>query len=320
MKQNILANLNIPIIIADYKKKTSLPRYLTQGRLFYVAEYEQFSFMIIEVKESPKDSRVAASELKKYQSEFGKYVAFCFPEMTRPQRNAYIKHNIPFIFSPVQVYLPFLGIILSEYFPKIQKINAEKMTVITQQVFLFLIYHIKKQYAKSDLAKGIGTTPASVTRATEQLKTMGLIDEWKQGKNVYICRSFDGLELFEKAQNYLQNPIKELKYIQVSNIKNRFPAAGITALSALSMLNPPEVQVRACYYKDPYYDYLQEVNEPHWQDPKSICLLEAWKYNPNLFAFHGKVDPVSLYCTLTDEKDVRVRNELENILEEYKWQ
>ena len=78
MNQNILANLNIPIIIADYKKKTSLPRYLTQGRLFYVAEYEQFSFMIIEVKESPKDSRVAASELKKYQSEFGKYVAFCF--------------------------------------------------------------------------------------------------------------------------------------------------------------------------------------------------------------------------------------------------
>jgi len=320
MEQNILVNLNIPIKITDYKKKTPLPRYLTQGRSFYVAEYEQFSFMVIEMKERPKDSRIASLELKKYQSAFGKYVAFCFPEMTRAQRNAYIRHNIPFMFSPVQIYLPFLGMLFSEYFPKIQKINAKKMTVVTQQVFLFLIYHAKQQYAKSNLAREIGTTPASVTRAAEQLKTMGLIDEWKKGKNVYICRNFDGLELFEKAQNYLQNPIKEIKYINSSSIKNAFPAAGSTALSALSMLNPPEMQVRACYYKDPYYDNLQEVNEPHWQDPKSICLLEAWKYNPNLFAFHGKVDPVSLYCTLADEKDVRVRNELENILEEYKWQ
>ncbi|MBR0140511.1 MAG: hypothetical protein IJM17_09555, partial [Firmicutes bacterium] len=46
-------------------------------------------------KEGPKDSRIASSELRSYQLAFGMYVAFCFPEMTRPQRNAYIKHNIP---------------------------------------------------------------------------------------------------------------------------------------------------------------------------------------------------------------------------------
>ena len=48
--------------------------------------------------------------------------------------------------------------------------------------------------------------------------------------------------------------------------------------------------------------------------------LELWKYTPELFATDGKVDILSLYCSLKANPDERVEGELESLLEKIKWQ
>lgn len=320
MKLSFLEELCLPIQISEYSEKTSLPRYLVQGRRFYTAKYEQFSFVIVELNEGPKDSRIAASELSKYQNAFNSYVAFSFPVMTRTQRNAYVRHSIPFICDPVQIYLPFLGMLFSDNFTEIRKINSQKMTAASQQVFLYLIYKEKKNYSKSEIANALKINPTYITRASEQLKVMGLIDEQKTGRNIFILRRYDGTDMFEHARVFLQNPVKGIKYVKKTEAINQFQLSGLSAVSSLGMLNPSEILVKACYVKDPFYNEIEEVEEPQWQPAETVCKLEAWKYDPKLFAADGIVDPVSLYCTLAEEKDERLLKELETILEEYKWQ
>lgn len=45
-------------------------------------------------------------------------VAFWFETLTKNNRNAYVKHHIPFIMVPTQIYLPFLGILFSKKMTK----------------------------------------------------------------------------------------------------------------------------------------------------------------------------------------------------------
>ena len=45
-------------------------------------------------------------------------VAFWFETLTKNNRNAYVKHHIPFIMVPTQIYLPFLGTLFSKKMTK----------------------------------------------------------------------------------------------------------------------------------------------------------------------------------------------------------
>ena len=56
--------------------------------------------------------------------------------------------------------------------------------------------------------------------------------------------------------------------------------------------------------------------DPLWDDITNGIQLELWKYPPALFGRNGKVDPISLYCSLKDTPDERIENELETMLEE----
>ena len=40
---------------------------------------------------------------------------------------------------------------------------------------------------------------------------------------------------------------------------------------------------------------------------------------PQLFAANGKVDILSLYCSLRENPDERIEGELESLLEDMKW-
>ena len=52
---------------------------------------------------------------------------------------------------------------------------------------------------------------------------------------------------------------------------------------------------------------------------EKVIQLELWKYDPNLFAKDGIVDPVSLSMCFEENADERIEGSLEDYLEEYEW-
>ena len=302
--------------ISEHKEKNGLPRYLTTGRKIYKAEYEQFGFYIIKLP-SAIDSRVLYKEKLLYEEKFGVPVAFCFETLTKNNRNAYVKHHIPFMMIPAQIYLPFLGILFSKKFTGAEGSALLQLTANAQMILLYLLHYKQADYTKKELALRLGLNPVYVTRGTKELLSRGFIAEKRKGRSVEVGLAIASKELFNVASSALSSPVSDVIYVRKTEDVIRLPKASDFALSEISMLNPPEIAVYACFKKSRIVDKFEIIDEPGWEKPSEICKVEMWNYDPAKLCENGIVDKLSLYASLKDTKDPRVQGELENVLEEF---
>lgn len=311
--------LGIELNIKPFAEKTSLPRYLLNGRQIFRAELSGAFFWLIKTDAVPRDSRNAVKELAIYREQLGAYAAYWTDGMDRTSRNAYVRHHIPFYAGEDQVYLPFLGIILTSRFSKEEHVNIDSMSLAAQLVFLRLLYTQKKEYSKSELATALELDPVYVTRATKQLNAMGLINERRQGKYTLIERKSDSRSFYEEGKKYLKDSVKEVFYTYRSEDTDKLPHSGLSALSEYSMLNPSDIIIYALYKGDQRIEKMERIEEPEWQDPGKICRIEVWNYDPELFSEDGKVDRISLACAFERNTDPRIQNAIDEMLEDMKW-
>lgn len=302
--------------ISEHKEKNGLPRYLSAGRKMYKAQYEQFGFYIIKLP-SAIDSRVLYKEKLLYEEKFGVPVAFCFETLTKNNRNAYVKHHIPFMMIPAQIYLPFLGILFSKKFTGAEGSALLQLTANAQMILLYLLYNKQADYTKKELAVILGLDPVYVTRGTKELVSRGFIAEKRKGRSVEVGLAIDSKELFNVVNSALSSPVSDVIYVRKTEDVTGLPKASGFALSEISMLNPPEIAVYACFKKSRIVvDKFEIADEPGWEKPSDICKVELWNYDPAKLCENGIVDKLSLYASLKDTKDPRVQGELENVLEE----
>ena len=90
------------------------------------------------------------------------------------------------------------------------------------------------------------------------------------------------------------------------------PLAGISALAEYSNLNDDTEQTYALYSRD--FDKTLPTFEYSGQK------LELWRYDPRLLCGNGRsIDKLSLYLSLKEEHDPRVKGELSKMMEEFQW-
>ena len=319
MLENALKNaFGINCHLEQIKLK-ELPLYMVSGRIFYSAVMGDTSFIIVKLSDREKFGAVALKkQLSQYMENAGLNVAFCFDNITRVQRDALIAKEIPFISLPDQIYMPFLGVMLSNNLKRKMIVSTDKMMPATQSLFLYLLYNRENDpFIKKQAANDLGLTKTSITRASEQLKQMNLIREEQTGKEIRMVPKYRGFELFEAAKGYLINPVQKIIHTEISKEEGLF-IAGETMLSRHSMLAAPSEDVYAVFKGNEIVSGFEEI-DTKWQDDIKTSRVELWKYDPELFANNGEVDPVSLAISLSDNADERVEGELQSFLEKYKW-
>ena len=225
-----------------------------------------------------------------------------------------IKSGIAFIDLPGNVFLPFLGIVLQDVYKK-HFVKVDKMMPATQMVFLELLYmQDDENVLKSQVASRLNLTKTSLTRATEQLREMDLIIENKSGKEIAITRNCSRKEYYDKAKEFLINPIQKVITVARNNILKSNMKAGESALSSTTLLNPPEIEELAIYKGAEIIDQL-EIVDARIEEPSRCIKLQLWKYDPLIFGKNGTVDSVSLACTFKGNEDERVEMCIERLLE-----
>ena len=106
------------VVLKKLDSKPNLALYLTR-RDMYGVRIEGVDFVLIHIGDSEKFGAIALQkQLAVYIENLQANVAFSFDAITRAQRDALLKYHIPFIVLPGQIYLPFLGLVLSESFKK----------------------------------------------------------------------------------------------------------------------------------------------------------------------------------------------------------
>jgi len=175
-----------------------------------------------------------------------------------------------------------------------------------------------KKIVKKQAAEDLSLTRTSITRSSKQLKQMGLIAEEQQGKEIRMIPLAVGRDLYERAKDFLINPVQKRLYINENRMKSDLFLSGESLLSRHSMLGSPRYETYAAYKGSVEMESL-ELIDPLWQPDRGSMVLELWKYDPAPFAVKGEVDPVSLAMSLSESEDERVQGELEEYLEGYEW-
>ena len=314
---NIIFGLDLEI--EPYDKKTGLPRYLTSGRRIFIVKSSDVDFYIVKIHE-PKDSRVLSKEIGEYESALGGNVAFWFESLNKNYRNSYVKHHIPFVMIPTQIFLPFLGILFTKKFTNTNGVARTKLSYNAQMLLIKLLYLPRIKYSKADIAQRLQLNPVYVTRATKELLDMGLISEYKEGRSVFVERENSSEELFDSAKQLFVSPISKVIYVKKNKRLQEYPIASDSALSEISMINPSDVPVYACWKKDALVNDVKIIDEPSWNDSDDMVKLELWDYDPKKLSEGKTVDIVSLYCSLMNNNDPRIQKEMEDILEDFEWQ
>jgi len=319
-------------MIRDYKKlfglefrtermKTpDLPVYVMAGRGFFKLSNETCSFILVTIPENERFGVVAfEKQIRLISEKFDMPVALGFENISRTQRDSLMERSIPFISASGQLYLPFLGIALSNRFPRSTKIKPEKMMPVTQALFLYMLYQSKgRPIMKKDAADAIGATRTSITRASEQLAAMRLISQEMKGKEYYMTLQGAGIDAFENAKPYMINPVQRIITVAEEPGFGNYPLSGESALAKLSMLNDPVIPVRAVRKSGINQEDVAEI-DIRWEPEKKAVRLELWKYDPCLFMRNGTVDPVSLAMSFEGNADERIEGAIEEVLEGYQW-
>ena len=304
----------------EHMKTPDLPIYMTAGRKFRMLSNETCSFILVTIPENERFGVVAfEKQISHISAKFHMPAAFEFESISRTQRESLIERNIPFISASGQIYLPFLGIALSNRFPHSPKIKPERMMPVTQALFLHMLYQSEgRPIMKKDAAEAIGATRTSITRASEQLAAMHLISQEMKGKEYYMTLQGAGIEAFENAKPYLINPVQRIITVADESGLEKQPLCGESALAQHTMLNDPVIPVRAVRKSGFNSEEVTEI-DIRWEPGKKAVKLELWKYDPCLFARSGTVDPVSLAMSFESNADERIEGAIEEVLEGYQW-
>ena len=319
MQERLKETFGLNVHVEQITKLSGLPFYMMNDRIFYKASTDQAEFLLVSISDKDRFGVIALEkQLARYMRAANMPVAYAFKSLTKVQRDALVGRRLPFIALPDQIYLPFLGISMSNQFKKEKEISVDRFTPASQCLFLYFLYSASRNpVPKKDAALALGLTRTSITRASEQLKALGLITEETCWKEIRMTACAEGKQFYDAGKQYLISPI--LKKLTLKSSKSlNWLYAGESALGKRTMLNEPEIPTVAIDKKQLSKASLTELDEK-WETEKDLLHVEIWKYDPALFAEARIVDPVSMAVSLKDCMDERVQGELEEFMEEYQW-
>lgn len=291
-----------------WDKKSILPLYIVSNYQFYTAYIENIRcIVIIPIEELPTLPSLK-KQIQKIRVIDDVPVVLYSKTISFYRRKSLLENHLPFI-TDKQTFLPFIGALLVDE-KEPEKIK-DKFVYSTQLLFLAYMYNHEKKVYVSDLSKSLPFSAMTLSRAVKQLEMTDLFLVYKDGVNKVIESKYSHKELFEHIQHYLLTPVRQVGYMNKSLVTDYMVLAGETALSEMSMLNPSRLRTYAVYEKD--FDKTQLIDE--LIDPEVQVKVEIWAYDPQLFTHTNIADTLSIVLSLKENKDERIEEVLEDILE-----
>lgn len=291
-----------------WDNKSILPLYIVNSYQFYTAYIENIRCIVIKPIEELPTLPLLKKQIQKIRVIDDVPVVLYSKTISFYRRKSLLENHIPFM-TDKQVFLPFIGTLLVD--EKEREKIKDKFVYSTQLLFLAYMYNHEMKVYVSDLSKSLPFSAMTLSRAVKQLDMTDLFLVYKDGVNKVIESKYSYKELFERVQHYLLTPVRQVGYMDQSLVTDHMVLSGESALSEMSMLNPSRIRTYAVYEKD--FDNSQLIDE--LIDPDVQVKVEIWAYDPQLFTHTNIADTLSIVLSLKENKDERIEEVLEDILE-----
>ena len=251
-------------------------------------------------KETPLQYQRRAARLS---ATLGVHIVFYFEHLDFYEKKRLLEKGVYYVAGKNNAYLPTL---LTT--PSTKRKTTGHLSACGQYILLSQLQGKAIEGSTiSALAEWMPYTYVSIAKGVQNLEDLSLVASNKEpdGTKV-IAFSKSGLELWEKAKPFMTSPIKKTVFCDMLP-SEKFPAAGISALSSFSNLADDDIPTIAVYtgrYKDVDFEGVNDFD--------GRFKVEIWKYPP---IGEGVVDRLSLFLSLEEDQDPRVHKEAQQMFE-----
>ena len=285
---------------------------------FIIARY-RIQKVVLDGKDAlfvyPKDELESVNAVKKHVERIekaqGAPAVLVLEHLTYRQKEYLLRDHIPFVVEGKQIYLPFMAVYLQERSDSERK-EANIMLPSAQLLLLHYIYHGCGEMMTSEASQKLNFTSTSISRASRQLEEMGLVRTEKRGVQKVIYSEKTPEELFYAAKDSMGNPVKRTIFVPKADIGEDLLMSGYTALSEYTMMNPPAVK---CVAADSISAW-EKRSSVRLQNSKDQYEVQLWRYDPKKLVTDHCVDRLSLALALGDDRDERVEEAVEEMLQQ----
>ncbi|MCL2757340.1 MAG: hypothetical protein FWD43_04590 [Coriobacteriia bacterium] len=300
--------LGVFVKIDVWDNETKLPYYLLDNYRFNKAEVGDtpclFMYPIIELPTIPT--------LKKHLSRIQEVellpVVLQLDVITAYQRNALLNARIPFVVEGSQLYLPFMALALKErFFAKVKPVRT--LTPSAQLLLFHFLYQKHAEMVVSKTAETLGFSAMQISRSVRLLAALRLVQTRYDGRRTVIFREEDRKSLFDRSKPFLLDPVRKRLFAEKDEILPGLHLAGLSALSAMTMLSLPSITTYAVSGTEAVFKSFDVL-----VDEDTQAEVQVWRYNPRLLSEKATiVDPLSLVASLMYSEDERVEKALDEL-------
>lgn len=225
-----------------------------------------------------------------------------------------------FVVPGRQLFWPAIGSAETVQRPRrLRPKQVEVLGAIAQQLLIaLLLRRLLPPLTISSVAEVLGCSAASVSQAVKALEASALVRSEMQGRERLFALAGPPADMWRLAQPLLRTPVRQRVRILLADLPQDVRLrAGEDALAAATGVAEPAERAFAiasrCWGR--HADAPAHIPVPD----TGTCVVELWRYPPEPTAAHGRVDPLSLYLSLRDDKDERLQLALEDLMEQMEW-
>lgn len=320
MTNNNISILGKPVELV--KRSSDMLKGINMGEKlmfdFYNGQFRGVEMLFVKPKGKNPTPRKCELVAERLVQIFGLPVVFILSPGPGYERQRLLEKNVYFIMSDRYANLPMLVAMEKVTTRK----TPERLTPVAQYM---LLYHLEIESLDGKSTKSIASlmpySYASVSIGLTCLADLGLCEkvatDSKSNAIRFVCSPE---QLWNESKNFFINPVEKRIYCDGLATDRKFPTCGINALAHYTMLNPePEkwVMMTIKEYRETSAAGLV-VNQNEY-DGKII--IEVWKYPVVRRKDEAVewVDPLSLVLSLKKDDDPRVEEEVERIINNFKW-
>ena len=227
-----------------------------------------------------------------------------------------IEEGVPFVLEGKQVYLPFIGYLLSSANER-NLAPVHLISFLTQRLIFTAIYEKWENVTVSEAADKLSVTKMSVSRCFDEIEYLNVDILGMKGKSRVITVPPDIKKLWDDMQDVLRNPV--IARYELSEDINLEKKAGISALCEYSLLSDNEYATYAITKKEIAESGIKRMRLVHPGEEIGCVVLELGYFVD--FRDKSLEDPMSVALSLSDieKQDERVNISAGEMLEEYVW-
>ena len=233
MREYIEKCLRRPVTIeenTELLKKLPL-KYKGKYNLFSVFQ-DGIEWIIVQPKE---ELRLNSLRYDRNQIEriAGLNCALFFSKLNHYSKDTMMNEGIPFIIADKQMFLPFLGMLLSEKNDR-KLAPVHTISFLTQKLLLCALYEKWQDMNVTRIAERLGVTKMSVSRCLDEIEYLDIDVLNMSGKTRKVTVGDSAKVLWEEIKPILRNPI--ITRYQLAEAIRLEKKTGISALCEYSLL------------------------------------------------------------------------------------